>query len=73
MTSWKINYDVRMIIVIFIFLFIGNMIIFVITRPMYIRDRNSEEIDVGELLLASFIASAIGVVFIWVVIMLFRG
>lgn len=71
--EWSINYDVKLILGIFAFLFIGNMIIFVFTKPMYIRDRNSDDIDVGELLLATFIASAIGVVIIWVITMLFRS
>lgn len=73
MAKWNVNYDVKMIAGLFIFLFIGNMIIFVFTKPLYICDRNFDQIDVGELLLATFIASSIGVVSIWVISMLFRS
>lgn len=72
MSEWKINTNVTLIGLIFIFLFVGNMIIFVITNPMYVRDRNSDEIDVGKLLLATFIASSFGVVIIWLISVLFR-
>jgi hypothetical protein len=49
------------------------MIIFVITNPTYIRDRNSDEIDVGKLLLATLIASTFGVVIIWLISVLIRS
>lgn len=72
MTKWTINTNVKMIWFIFIFLFIGGMIIFVITNPIYIRDRNSDEIDVGKLLLATLIVSSFGVVIIWLISILIR-
>ena len=71
MADWSINTNVKMIWVIFIFLFMGDMIIFVITNPIYIRDRNSDDIDVGKLLLATFIAASFGTVIIWLISLLF--
>jgi hypothetical protein len=73
MVEWTINTNVTMIGIIFLFLFVGNMIIFVITNPTYIRDRNSDEIDVGKLLLATLIASTFGVVIIWLISVLIRS
>ena len=72
-TGWTINTNVTMILFIFIFLFVGDMIIFVVTNPIYIRDRNSDEIDVGKLLLATFIAASFGVVIIWLISVLIRA
>lgn len=72
-TGWTINTNVTMILFIFLFLFIGDMIIFVVTNPIYIRDRNSDEIDVGKLLLATFIAASFGVVIIWLISVLIRS
>ena len=72
MNGWSINTNVKMIFVIFVFLFIGDMIIFVITNPIYIRDRNSNDIDVGKMLLATFIAASLGTVIIWLISLLFR-